>query len=225
MNPVAMIQEISEKDFDVDKFVELAIGDEVLRDELVLQMMTHPKIMVYYHCYYVVSSASEQRPDLFYQYWDEIASLLKHKNSYHRNFGLCIIGNLTQVDQANMFSGIFHGYFERINDERFMTGESCIRNSIKIIRNKPEFKDQILAILMDLDNRCDYTEKQKELLKSIVLEVIDEIYDEIPDRGQMNDFIKKGVSSKSPKTRRKAKQLVAKYGLSNVHAGKVVKGY
>jgi hypothetical protein len=49
--------------------------------------------MVYYHCYYVVEKASQKRPELFYPYWDDIAALLVHKNSYHRDFALDILGN------------------------------------------------------------------------------------------------------------------------------------
>ena len=94
-----------------------------------------------------------------------------------------------------------------------MTAESCIRNSIKIIRNKPEFKDQIVGILLDIDNRCDYTEKQKELLKCFILELINEIYEEVSDKSRIYAFIKMGISSISPKTRRKAKELVEMYDL------------
>jgi hypothetical protein len=213
MNTAKLIEEISAKDVDVDRFVQLAIGEDHIRDEIIRQLVTHPDIMVYYHCYYVVSKASQQRPELFYQYWPEIASLLRHKNSYHRNFALAIIANLTQVDQENLFSEISHDYCEHINDEKFTTGQYCVRNSSKIIRNKPELRDQIVALLLDVDNQCDYAEKQKELLKCDVLEVLDEVYAESGDKMDLNEFIEACIDSISPKTRRKAKELVEKYGL------------
>ena len=134
MNIRRLIREISAKDVDVDRFVRLAIRDDQIREEIVRQMRTHPHIMVYYHCFYIVSKASIERPDLFYPHWHEVASLLKHKNSYHRDFALTIIANLTQVDQGNLFSKIFHDYFEHINDEKFMTGQCCVQNSIKILK-------------------------------------------------------------------------------------------
>ena len=213
MDPEALIEEISEKDFDKDKYAQLTISNEVVRDEVVLQMRTNPNIMVYYHCYYVAKKASHKRPELFYQYWHEIAPLLKHKNSYHRDFALTILANLTQVDQENLFSEIFDDYFEHINDEKFMTGQCCVQNSKTILRNKPELQDQIVALLLDVDNQCAYTEKQKELLKCDVLEVLDEVYEEVRDKKGANEFIKAGLSSISPKMRRKAKELVGKYGL------------
>ena len=74
MDVTELIREISVDDVDVDRFVHLAIEQEHVRDEIVRQMMTHPHIMVYYHCYYVVKKASQERPELFYPYWHDIAS-------------------------------------------------------------------------------------------------------------------------------------------------------
>lgn len=213
MNTTELIQEISVKDVDVDKFVQLAISEDHTRDEIIKQLVTNPNIMVYYHCYYVVSKASQERPELFYQYWPQIASLLTHKNSYHRDIALTIIANLTQVDQENLFSKIYDDYFEHINDNKFMTGQCCVQNSIKILRHKPELRNQITALLLTVDNQCTYTEKQKALLKSDVLEVLNEVYQEVSDKKGIDEFIKASVCSISPKTRRKAKELVEKYGL------------
>jgi hypothetical protein len=213
MNTAELTQEISAKDVDVDKFVQLAIDDDHIKDEIIRQMVTHPHIIVYYHCYYVASKASQERPELFYQYWRDVASLLNHRNSYHRDFGLTIIANLTKVDQENLFSKIFHDYFEHINDEKFMTGQCCVQNSIKILRHKPELKDQIIALLLDVDNQCTYTEKQKGVLKCDVLEIFAEIYEEVQQKDDIDEFIRTEVSSISPKTRKKAKELVRKYGL------------
>ncbi len=212
MNPTGLIQEISAKEADIDVFVQIAIREDQARDEIVNQMLTHPDIMVYYHCYYVVSKASQERPELFYKYWNEMVSLLRHPNSYHRDFGLTILANLTRVDQDNLFPAIFRDYFEHVNDDRFMTAQCCVRNSLKIIRHRPELKDRIIDLLLDVDHRCAYPEKQKELLKSDILVILDEIYDDVRDKPGAGEFIKKATRSISPKTRNMAKSLVQKYG-------------
>ena len=103
MNNSEMITGISRPDFAIEPFILLAMNDELSRDEIIKQMITNPDIMVYYHCYYVVVKASGERPELFYKYWDEIAALLQHENSYHRNFALEILANLTKVDRENRF--------------------------------------------------------------------------------------------------------------------------
>ena len=74
-------------------------------------------------------------------------------------------------------------------------------------------QDQIVALLLDVDNQCAYTEKQKAVLKCDILEVLDGVYEEVSDEKGVNEFIKAGASSISPKTRRKAKEIVRKYDL------------
>jgi hypothetical protein len=213
MDSVELIREISDTNLDVEKFAQMAVRDEGLRDEIMRQMITHPHIMVYYHCYYVTSKASEERPDLFLKYWDEIVPLLRHKNSYHRDIGLTLLANLSRVDQTNRFAAIFDEYFEHLNDPKFMTGHCCLQNGIRILKSKPEFKPVILNMLIDLDNRCGYTIKQKALLKSDVLEAVDEMYAEADNQGELDVFIRSCVDCPSPKTRARARELVKKYGL------------
>jgi hypothetical protein len=215
MNRTEIVEQIAEKDFEVNEFVQLAISDEKARNEIVHQMLTHPAIMVYYHCFYVVDKASQDHPEMFYPYWGEIAALLHHENSYHRDFALEIIGHLTKVDQENHFDEIEDEYFSAINDEKFMTGNCCVKNLLKIYRHKPEQQGQIIETLLDIDNRCDYPEKQKGILKADVLEIFDQVYEEVQERDEINEFIRTEVDSISPKTRKKAKELINKYRLDD----------
>ncbi len=214
MNKTQLVEKIAEKDFNVDEFVQLAITDEDARDGIVSQMVSNPAIMVYYHCYYVVAKASQKQPELFYEYWDVIAALLNHKNSYHRDFALTIIGNLTMVDQEDRFSEIAENYFAMVNDEKFMTGNSCIQNLQKVYQHKPEHRKTIIELLLDIDNRCDYTEKQIAVMKYDVLEIFNSIIAETAARDRIEDFIKAEVDCISPKTRKKAKAMIRNLALN-----------
>ena len=71
-----ILEEISKKGFERIKFVDLIINDDHLRDFLVDSMINNREIMKYYHCFYIISDASEMRPELFYKYWDDLANLL-----------------------------------------------------------------------------------------------------------------------------------------------------
>jgi hypothetical protein len=161
--------------------------------------------MVYYHCYYIVEKASRKQPELFYPYWGAIAALLHHKNSYHRDFAVEVIGNLAEVDKENRFAKIEDVYFAIVNDENFMTENCCVKNLLKIYRYKAELRQRVIETLLDIDNRCDYTEKQKGVLKADVLEIFDAVYEDVPEREEINEFIKAEVHCISPKTRKKAK--------------------
>lgn len=214
MDTNKLIQQISKPDADIDKFAQMAINDRQIRDEIVHQMLTHPHIMVYYHCYYVVSKASQERPDLFFAYWDSIVPLLKHKNSYHRDFSLTILANLTQADSEDRFLGIFDDYFDHLNDKKFMTAVICVQSSQKIIHHKPVLRDRIIALLLDIDQRCTYPEKQQALMKCDILEVIDDVYQEMCDKTRLEAFINTQLNSPSPKTKKKAQEMGLKYGLN-----------
>lgn len=208
-----MLAEIAQKDFDVEKFVHLAIGDDSARNEIVHQMINNPGIMVYYHCYYVISKASKEKPALFYSFWEDITPLLHHKNSYHRDFALDILGNLTKVDDDDRFADVEDDYFDLVNDEKFMTGNNCIKNLGKIYRNKPDLRKKIVTLLLNIDDHSDYTHKQIAVMKFDVLEIMEEFYASVQHPKEIDDFIRNQVKSISPKTRKKAKELVKKFCL------------
>jgi len=206
-----LISEICDKNVDVDKFAEIIINEEPIRQEIINQMLNNEHIMVYYHSYNILAKSSELKPELFYRYWDDFASLLNHENSYHRDFGLTLIANLTKVDYENKFSSVFDDYFKRINDTKFMTARHCIQNTAKILANKHELKEDILNILLNINELCNFSEKQKALIKSDVIEVFDEFYREINNKEMINKFVKVELNSVSPKTKKRAREFILKY--------------
>jgi hypothetical protein len=208
-----LILKISDKNVNIHEYAEKAINDWQIRDMIVNLMLNNPNIMVYYNSYYIISLASELKPELFYNYWDDWVLLLNHQNSYHRDFALNLLANLTQVDAENKFSIIFDEYFSHINDEKFMTSRQCIQNTAKILTNKGELIEDITNILLDIDARCSFPEKQKALLKSDVIDLFDEFYEQINDKERINEFIKAELDSISPKTKRKAKNFVKTYSI------------
>ena len=206
-----LISEISDKNVDVDKFAEIVIQEESIRQKIIDQMLNNKHIMAYYHSYNILAKASELNPGLFYRYWDDFASLLNHENSYHRDFGLTLIANLTKVDSENKFSSVFDDYFKCINDAKFMTARHCIQNISKILANKGELKEDILNILLNIDELCNFSEKQKALIKSDVIDVIDKFYMEMNNKEMINKFVKVEIDSISPKTKKRARKFILKY--------------
>lgn len=206
-------REISMRDFDLDKSVRAVILTDSVRDEIVKLMITHTDIMVYYHCFEVVSQASQQHPELFYRYWHDIVPLLSHKNSYHRDFALTLLANLTAVDNGALFSDLYRDYFAHIHDQKFMTARCCIQNAAKVIANTPALRDEITTLLVDLDSPCTYTAKQRALLRFDVLLVLEGVFGEVSPKKRAIDFVTSEIRSISPKARNKARDLVRKYHL------------
>jgi hypothetical protein len=205
---------IAEKDFDLDSFVALAIQDEIARGDILRLMLTHEDVMVYYHAFYVLDKLTQSYPQLLYSVWSEVVPLLKHPNSYHRNFGLVLLANLTQVDRKNRFVAVFTDYFALLNDPKFMTASCCVCNSAKIMRHQPQYRPAIIALLLDLNLLCDYPDKQKALLMADVLQILDGIYLELPDHFEVDQFILALVDSISPKTRKFAKRMARRYSIA-----------
>lgn len=119
------IEQIRQKDFPLQEFVQQALTDQTMRDELITQMIHHPHIMVYFQCYMVLEKAVPMKPALFYPYWPQIAPLLDHQNSYHRDFALVLLPLMISKDEGNLFDALFESYFSHLQDEKFMTAHHC----------------------------------------------------------------------------------------------------
>jgi hypothetical protein len=213
MNVADIARRISLKTFDRKEFVQATILAENIRDEIARLMISHADIMVYYHCFCVVSQASREHPELFSKYWQDIVPLLNHENSYHRDFALSILANLTAADEGHLFLGLYRDYFAHIHDRKFMTARCCIQNAAKVIENVPELREEITALLTELDSRCRYPAKQQALLKYDALVVLEGVFNELSQKERVISFIATEVKSISPKTRNKARELARKYHL------------
>jgi len=176
-------------------------------------MIESDDIRVYYHCFYVVEQASQAEPALFYPYWDDVAALLNHTNSYHRDFALILLANLAAVDSFDRIAQLLPAYLARLNDDKLMTARCCVRNSAKIIRHKPALKEQVLTRLLSLDSPGPFPHKQQELLKADVLAVIAATYPVKPIPDREASFIRSAAGSSSPTTRKRAKELLKQFDL------------
>ncbi|CEL23942.1 MAG: hypothetical protein PHY53_10140 [Methanobacterium formicicum] len=206
-----LITKISDKDVNIDELAEKTITDPEMRDKIVGLMLNHQHIMVYYHSFYIICRASQIKPELFYPYWDDFTSLLNHPNSYHRNFALALLANLTPADNENRFQSILNDYFLCLNDEKIMTACKCIKNTAKILESKTELTDEIIDILLDVDNRSDFSLKQKALLKSYIIELFYKFYGQIIDQKPVAEFVKGELDNISPKTRKITRKFLDKY--------------
>lgn len=213
MDRDALIEEIKNKNLDINGFVSKIFEDKSMREEIVHQLLTNPHIMVYYHCYYIVSNASEIKPEFFYAYWHDFAKLLHHKNSYHRDIGLTIIANLIKVDTQNLFDDIFDYYFSHIKDKKFMTAQCCIKNTEKIIKSREDLTIPIVNVLVQANKTPYYPPKQIALINYDILAVLDAAHEIFHPKEDIYSFIRTSKNSLSPKTRKKALELMKKYQL------------
>jgi hypothetical protein len=204
---------IARFDFDLDGFTARAMADEGFRRMITDAMLTYPHIMVYYNSFYIIEQVTLKAPELVYPYWDEIAGLLSHKNSYHRDFALILLANMITIDNQEKFSWIFDEYLRRLNDVKFMTGHCCAKYLKKIPAGRPDLTAPILNALLNIETGSRYSSGQMALIKFEVLAFIETVRERLDDRTPADDFILAARNCPSPKTRKKARELAGRFSL------------
>ncbi|MDV0445363.1 hypothetical protein MmiAt1_09380 [Methanimicrococcus sp. At1] len=206
-----LLEEISDPNFNLSYFTDLAAADQKFRDFAVREMLNHKHIMVYYHCYYIAEAAAESFPDLMYEYWDDIEKLLKHKNSYHRNFALSILARLSKADTGNKMNKCIDDYLLPLHDVKFMTADFCIQNCALICVYKPELSGKIVSAIIDSIRRGKRTERQNSFLAGTAITVFGSFYESYGNKKQLIEFAEENQNGGSPKTRKIAKAFLKKF--------------
>lgn len=206
MNVNEYIELVSKQKADIESLIvsltKKVLIDEAFRQIVTDQLLSCNDIMVYYHSSLIIEAASKEEPLLFYDSWDKFVSLLDYKNSYHRNYGMQILANLTKVDVQNKFEMIIDKYYKQLDDEKFLTRRYCVLNSREVIKNKPLLSDLIINRLINFIQTTDNSEKQQNLIISDFIHLLSDISWLIRNKKELIDFllmIEKQITSKKVK--------------------------
>jgi hypothetical protein len=164
------------------------------------------------NCFYVLRVISEKKPDFLHPHWDFFVKYMQSSNHYHKTAAVILISNLTAFDPENKFEDIFDEFFNNLKSEKTMMPMYLLKNSSKIINNKPNLEEKITDIFLDIDNI--HPGKQIELVKSAVIESFSEYFDKTSKKNEILGFVKKQLNSSSPKTKKTAKEFLEKWGES-----------
>jgi hypothetical protein len=151
---------------------------------------------------------SEEQPDFLYPEWDFLAEMLDSDNAYWKLIAVRLIANLTTVDIENRFESIFDKYYNLLNDSVIVAGH-ITANSGKIARAKPGLQDKITARLLNIDKT---SQEHKDLVKAGAIDSFGEFFAESNDKEMIMEFVKQQLECESPKTRKKAKEFLKKWG-------------
>ncbi len=190
--------ELDKKNPDLNKLAANALSNNELFQELIQGILSKDN-KIRQNSFKVLQIISKENPEFLYPEWDYFAKMLKSKNSYHQYIAIYLIANLTAIDKENKFEKIFDDYYMILCGDKAMTASHVALNSSKIILNKPQLQDRIIDILLDIENI--HQGKQKELIKSYVIEALRKVYPEINNKEKVMKFIEGQLNSSSPKTR------------------------
>ncbi len=208
-----IIFNISNKNFNKDYFIRLALESKIIRDEYIHLLLNHKHIMVYYHLFYVLDQCTAEKPQLFYVYFNDLKKLLHNKNSYHRDIGITLIANLAIVDKNNLINEIIDDYLKLLHDEKFMTSQCLVKNLGKIIDSKEKLVKKASTFLIEQFTLLKYKEKQKDLLQGDIINTLERAYIKKVNKRLITQYVKGAIDSRSPKCRKIAKDFIKKYSL------------
>ena len=190
--------DLDKKDINVKELAEKALNDNVLLQELLKGIVSKDNT-TRSNSFNVLQVISAEKPEILYPQWDYFHNMLMSKNNYHKYIAIYILADLTKVDTENKFENIFEDYYGILAGDKVMTASHVALNSSKIALNKPGLQSKILERLLDIDNI--HQGRQKELVKSYVMDALGKMYPEIKDKERVLKFIEEQRDSSSPKTR------------------------
>ncbi|MFC1941414.1 hypothetical protein ACFLWL_03320 [Chloroflexota bacterium] len=207
-----MLSDLSTNEVGVDSLAERALKDEERLSGL-LEGILSKKEAIRYNSFKALLLISEEHPEVLYPRWDFFAGLINSANTYLKYIAIYIIANLTRVDTESKFEKIFNQYYNLLDDRSIIPAGHVAGNSGKIAKAKPELQVEITSRLLGID-KTRHKPERKDLIKSYAIESFSEYFEEADDKNEIIEFVEKQLISKSPKTRKKAKEFLEKWAKS-----------
>ena len=125
-----------------------------------------------YSCSFADKVISESKDsDIWYEYFDEFASLLSHPKSLVRNRALYILAANAQWDDENRFDSVLDEYLSHITDEKPITARQCIKAWAEVGAAKPRYIPKILSCLETAD-LSKYKDSMRPLIEKDIAETV-----------------------------------------------------
>ncbi|MFX1589602.1 MAG: hypothetical protein ACFFC1_15740 [Promethearchaeota archaeon] len=203
------MQNLNKKDFKPESIINKTLKDPKILAELINNLIAKDET-IRYNSHKVLLIISQNKPEVLYSQWDFFADLLKSQNNFHKVIGIQILANLTKIDTKNKFEEIFDTYCKLIDAKSVMTAGHLAANLGTIAKVKPNLREKLTNVLLNID-KTHHELSRKDLIKAYVIESFNEYFNEIEDKGEVIEFVKAQLDSKSPKTRKAAEKFLKKY--------------
>ncbi|WP_455286005.1 hypothetical protein [[Eubacterium] cellulosolvens] len=186
-----------------------AVNDRRLLAEL-LQGTLSKEDETRYTSFKALMFVCEVHPELLYPEWDRFVQLLDSENAYQRYIAIYLIASLTRADTDDRFEKLLDKYYSLLDDKSVIPAAHLASNSGKIAKAKPKLRPKITGKLLSID-KTHHSSSRKELIKSYIIDAFDNYFEEAEDKKRIIEFVTKQLKSKSPKTRKKAREFLARW--------------
>ena len=184
-----------------------------MKDEKVLQELLDGVLSteeaVRYDSFKALNVLSEKYPGKLYDKWDFFTNLMRSDKTHHKYIAIYIIANLTKADSEKRFEKLFNSYYALLGDKSVIPAAHVVVNSGKIALAKPKLQAEITNRLLNIDNTV---QRHKDLVKASAIEAFDAYFEQSGDKMRIIEFVKAQLDCESPKTRKKAKAFLKKWG-------------
>ncbi len=206
-----MLTELNDKNADVKRIATNAVNDKELLSD-VLQGLRSKNETIRYNCAKALAVISKEQAEILYTAWDYLVEFLHSDNSYQKMSAVNLLANLAKVDKDNKFDNMFKLYFDLLDDKSMILSIYVAGNSGQIVLAKPHLEKRVTAKLLSIEN-THHTADRKELIKAGAIESFSQYFSISSSKAKILNFVLAQQSSKSPKTRKLAKQFLKKWGI------------
>ncbi len=193
-----MLRDLNKKEVDLACLARRASDSQEFLSELVAGLSDRQE-RVGYNCLKALMLVAEERPELLHPHWDLFVDLLRSHSTYFKLRGANLIAAVVGVDADNGLERIFDEYYELLD------GRSVIATA------HPELRSRITDRLLSID-QTHHPPDRKDLIKGRAVEALGEYFQESENKVAILEFVRGQLKSKSPRTRKKAKEFLEEWG-------------
>jgi hypothetical protein len=200
---------------DLSQLVAEALADPSLIAEL-LYLVKTDKSSLKFACTKIIRVVSEQEPGLVYNYFDEIAGLIYHENSFIKWDGIIILSNLVCVDSSGKFEGYYQDYFDLIKAPQMITASNVVGNAWKIIISKPHLEGDITKRLLAIPgivyiNKGNPSPECNKIVCGQAIECFEKYFSMSGSQAEIISFVEGQLINSRKKIAKNAKAFLERY--------------
>lgn len=203
-----MSNDLKRKSINVGAVANKALKDDKLLVELLENLWSKNETMRN-NSHKVLLFLAQEQPKALYGKWDYFIKFLDSDNTYHKLSAIEILANLTRVDALNKFDKIFNRFYALMNDRSFITAAYLARTSGTIAKAKPKLQTKITNRLLSID-KTHHDPERRDLVKASAIEAFAEYFQQAKNKKRIIEFVERQLKSKSPKTRKTAKEFLGR---------------
>lgn len=208
MNAKEIIDSLSRKGADREE-IAATVLDNPGAIPVLLEALGAKKANVKYGAERVLRLISEKRPELLYPHFDRFTALLEAENKFLKWGAIIAIANLASVDSEKRIERIFDRYFAPIAGPVMVTAANIVGGASKIAKAKPELAGRIVAEIIKVENarysmHGQLSPECNHVICGHSVDVLTEIFDQVPDKRRVRDFIERQLQNPRPAVRKKA---------------------